>query len=484
MIQSDPQLRAAASEDIGRRLDASAGLKPAVWIVVISAFMARLAVIVIMGDWSGPAAGEYGSLAASLVQGEGFALNETADYTQHGIYEPSSLKPPVYPLLLAGFYAAMGVKSAAAHMVALLLNALAGAATAGLTYRMVRQVGGQHATALLGAFLLAFWPTQLMATALVNPVALVTLAVIASVVLWNRSVESQGMGWWLGFSLVASLLALTEPVLLPALGLVPLAILLHNSLPVPVRARNAALAGAMALLVLGPWTYRNWRVHHALVPVTSTFWLNMWMGNNPHATGTDRLVLTTDHLDRFRAFGSDHLRQTDLLSDAQRQHLDGRRAMEREMAWKAEVTRFIRDNPRRYLELCQIRLARTAWADWDNPRGRDPLHLYFISRGILLLFTLVGLLMASWARWKFAWPSILLGTCVIVHTLTITSARAAIPMEVLQIPLAALVVLSIWQALAAKHQRPPIVRRFMGEINDGTSTDSLALGGKPRKVAL
>jgi len=310
------------------------------------------------------------------------------------------------------------------------------------------------------------------------------LAVIGSVLLWNRSVETRGMGSWLAFTLVAALLALTEPLLLAALALVPLAILLQGSLPRPVRIRNAVLAVAMALVVIGPWTYRNWRVHHALVPVTSTFWLNMWMGNNPNATGTDRLVLTPDHLDRFRTLGQDRLRQTDLLSDAQRQHLDGRRAMEREAFWKGEVTRFVRDNPRRYLELCQIRLARTAWADWDNPRGRDPLNVYFISRGVLLALTIAGLFLASWYRWKFAWPSILLGTCLVIHTLTITSARAALPVEVLQIPLAALALFSAWQAILTRHQRPPIVRRFMGEINDGTSTDALALGRKPKRAAL
>jgi 4-amino-4-deoxy-L-arabinose transferase-like glycosyltransferase len=472
------------AEDLERRLDSSSGLKPAVWILVISALVMRLAAIAIMGDWSHTAAAEYGSLAASLLQGEGFALNETADYTQHGIYEPSSFRPPVYPLLLAGLYAVFGVKSAAAHMAALLLNALAGAATAGLSYRMVRQIGGQHATALLAALLLAFWPTQLLASAMVNPITLVTLAVIGSVLLWNRSVESRGQASWLWFSLVASLLALTEPALLPALGLAPLAILLHSSLPVAIRLRNAVLVAGVALLVLGPWTYRNWRVHHALVPVTSTFWLNMWMGNNPNATGTDALNLTAEQLARFQALGSDRLRQTDLLSDAQRQHLDGRRAMEREAVWKAEATRFIRDNPWRYFELCQIRLARTVWADWDHPRGRDPVHLYFISRGLLLAFTLLGLFRVTWAGCRFAWPAILLGTCIIVHTLTITSARAAIPMEVLQMPVVALALFSIWQAARARRQRPPMVRRFMGEINDGTSPDALALERRSKRVAL
>jgi 4-amino-4-deoxy-L-arabinose transferase-like glycosyltransferase len=460
--------------EIEERLGPGAGLPTAVWILAISALAARLAIVLISGDWGSAAAGEYGSLAASVVQGSGFAINEAASYTQNGIYEPSSLRPPTYPLLLAGLYWLMGVKSALAHMAALLLNAIAGAAMVPLAYQMARQAGGQHPVALLAAFLLAAWPTQLVAVAFVQPMTLVTLALMGSVLLWYRSLESRRLGSWLAFGLVTALAVLTEPVLLPLLALAPIALLLRRELPWPIRWRNLVVLAAMTVLVIGPWTYRNWRVHSALVPVTSTFWMNMWMGNNPNATGTDRLVLTASHLEQFRATGSHPLRQTDLLTDAQRQELDGRRAMEREAVWKRYATAFIGRNTAAYVQLCQIRLARTVWADWDNPRSRDPLFLYFASRTLLLVGTLVGLFLASWNRWKIGWPALILATCVLVHTLTLTSARAAVPLEALQIPLVALALFSIWQAVVARHQRPPIVRRFMGEINDGTTAGSLA----------
>src|SRR5262249_54994703 len=36
---------------------------------------------------------------------------------------------------------------------------------------------------------------------------------------------------------------------------------------------------------LAPWTVRNVQVFHEPIPVVSSAWLHLWIGNNPHATG-------------------------------------------------------------------------------------------------------------------------------------------------------------------------------------------------------
>ncbi len=47
------------------------------------------------------------------------------------------------------------------------------------------------------------------------------------------------------------------------------------------------VAGAVAILVIAPWTARNYRVHGELVLVRTGFGTSLWWGNNPQATGTD-----------------------------------------------------------------------------------------------------------------------------------------------------------------------------------------------------
>ncbi len=43
----------------------------------------------------------------------------------------------------------------------------------------------------------------------------------------------------------------------------------------------------MSLIILTPWTIRNYNIHKKLIPITTQFGVNLWIGNNPHATGTD-----------------------------------------------------------------------------------------------------------------------------------------------------------------------------------------------------
>ncbi len=45
------------------------------------------------------------------------------------------------------------------------------------------------------------------------------------------------------------------------------------------------------MLIIVPWMIRNHTVHGQWIPIKSTFWVNVWKGNNPNATGTDRLEM-------------------------------------------------------------------------------------------------------------------------------------------------------------------------------------------------
>src|SRR5690606_28215924 len=131
-----------------------------------------------------------------------------------------------------------------------------------------------------------------------------------------------------------------------------------------------------------------------------------------------------------------------------RQELSGARTVEREAIWKRYATTFIRENPGRYLELCALRLGKTLWAEWDNPKSWDRFFVYFTARAILLVGSIVGLVLALRRGWRIGWPAVIVGTSLLMYTLTITAARFAFPLEPLQIGLTSLALVTAWRAIA------------------------------------
>lgn len=52
-------------------------------------------------------------------------------------------------------------------------------------------------------------------------------------------------------------------------------------------ARSLLFLG-IAYTLLAPWILRNYRLFHELVPSTTASGINLYIGNNPNATGSDR----------------------------------------------------------------------------------------------------------------------------------------------------------------------------------------------------
>lgn len=72
--------------------------------------------------------------------------------------------------------------------------------------------------------------------------------------------------------------------MLPFVILVPVVVALGEGRPRQAVARSM-LAAVIAALLLAPWAIRNSNVLGAAVPTSTNFGVNLWIGNNPQATG-------------------------------------------------------------------------------------------------------------------------------------------------------------------------------------------------------
>jgi hypothetical protein len=251
-------------------------------------------------------------------------------------------------------------------------------------------------------------------------------------------VRDARLGAWIGFSILAMLAVLLEPVLLWPMLLTLVGVFFLRTLAMQTRLQFAAILLAAAMLIIGPWTMRNRVVHQEFVPVTSTFWPNFWKGNNPHATGTDRLPIseqqlavldsgTTEAQRRDARFDSS--RQFNTLTAQQRERLNHQPEIVRAHIFRQWATDWVTAHPLDYVRLCVVRLGKTLWADMDNPKAQD---VYSISRAILLILSVAGMGLAIRLRALRVFPTLLFVVPVLYFTLTLTGARYALPYEPLQ----------------------------------------------------
>lgn len=415
-------------------------------LLSLLAFGARLGTDIHFKAWRSPSAMEHRPIAQALVNGKGFTFG---DWKYYG---PTSAQSPPFPFLLAAMYEifhAVGPDGSFikpneenAYIAILVLNALAGAALVLLTWQMTRTLGGTPLAALIAAALVAIWPSQIYSARFVQAIALITCGLVAMITLYYRSIRNGKSSTWTGYSFVATLVTLIEPVFLPGLLLSGGLMFVNRQLSWTARVRNLAILLFAIISVIGPWTTRNYIVHgERIIPIKGSFWVNMWKGNNDYATGTDRLRLTPAQEARARrelTANTDDVEDTnhqyDMLDPSQRARLENHPEADREEIFKEFALNWIKAHPHRYVELCEIRLIKTLTVDWDNPRS--VIRVYLFSRIAILLLTIGGMVTAVRQRWALAFPALLAFTALLSYTFTITAARFAFPFEPIQLALA------------------------------------------------
>jgi len=215
----------------------------------------------------------YNDLAVRLVAGEGFCEDG----------RPTAYWPPGYPLALAAIFTIFGYSLA--HVV--VFQCVVGAATAVATWRLARYFADELSARLAGVVVAAL-PSQVAYAARLFPAVVTAFAVVGGLLLIassRRIINAAAAGVLVGFS------ALAAPVMFP---LAPLTAVvdLYFQRGWKRAVVRAACTTAVAAAVVAPWTYRNYRLFGAFVPISTNGGVILWMGNNDGADGSYSFPLT------------------------------------------------------------------------------------------------------------------------------------------------------------------------------------------------
>jgi 4-amino-4-deoxy-L-arabinose transferase-like glycosyltransferase len=208
--------------------------------------------------------------AAALALGNGFHFADEAGYVDAARrllsgegFGHSYRGVPGYPALLA----LLGAPAPSAVVWLPLAQAVVVAVGAAATFVAADRLLGRIA-ATAAAIIYALDPLLAVAAGLLYPEAVAAVLMVAAVlVVWEAPRRDSPVLALMAGSLLG-LLALFRPVALVVVPVVAAWVLLAADARPARRVLHATLVSLACVLVLAPWTYRNYRVHGRLIPVS------------------------------------------------------------------------------------------------------------------------------------------------------------------------------------------------------------------------
>jgi len=220
---------------------------------------------------------EPARIAWALVTGHGFS----SPWPNTPLL-PTAQQPPGYPLLVAGIFKIFGAYTISALWAGLLLNAV----FAALTAVVILQLGRRNFGTLVGVLASWVWACWLYEAAVSIRLwenALSALLLSVSLLLLPTVAESSQFSRWLLFGLLGGAAALVNTSLLILFPFFWTWLWFTSRTQTLVRSRLVLCSLAVCILLILPWTIRNYEVFHRLIPLRDNFGLEFWLGNHEGA---------------------------------------------------------------------------------------------------------------------------------------------------------------------------------------------------------
>jgi len=247
----------------------------------VVSLLLHLLIVVILGHYKQPLIWESGGIAENMLKGKGFCIS----YARPD--EPTSWQAPGYPFLLLIMWKIFG-QTQNAYLILSLFQAL-------LISTIVFPVGSlterwfDIRTAAIARWIACFmplygwYPTRIVQASLV--MTLHPWLLYGWLILANNESRS---GWQIFLvGLLTGIGGLFQPIILMPFGILTIICGFKQLIRGHTKAFWIIIStGIIVLLSITPWTIRNYYVHGKLIPIKNSFGKELWMGNNPHATGS------------------------------------------------------------------------------------------------------------------------------------------------------------------------------------------------------
>ncbi len=374
------------------------------FLIIVICLAIRVCYVITLEDrFYFPDSVRYDRIASELIQGEGFSSSFTA---------------PLYPVFLSWVYTLFGHSLLTVRII----HSIIGTASVLIMYLLGREMFSEKA-GLTAALLGSVYPFFIFFTGLVLTETLFIFLLLCLVLFFRKitvqilpgsagttPITNKNLRAGLGYAICTGILAGVSILIKPAM--LYFLLFFFTLILVIYRGRrkrislHALLICLIAGFVISPWAYDNYKRTGKFIFLTTGGGYTLYESNNPRATGGpagERIVW------------SEEMKKMDKV--------------ELDKHFKREAVLFIKNNPRRFLELAVIKIRRF-WSFTPNAGGyqnRKYKTISTLSYGPIVLLALwqVAATRKRWRELAFLYLPILFFT--LLHTVILGSLRYRIP---------------------------------------------------------
>ena len=246
----------------------------AVLLIFVIALTLRLAAIFYLRNWLTVPGYEALEVSKNILAGHGFSIAFL------GPRQATAYQYPLYTFFFLAHYVFFGRN----FLPLELSQALLGAASCVLTFWLGRRLF-EPAAGFLAGLAGAVYPTYVYWVARAQALTLEVFLLLAMILLLWRALERDRVRDWLAAGAVVGLGALSKTLYLIFVPSFLVWAWLLTGWDWRRLARRTAIYLLAAAAVIAPWTVRNYSVFHRFIPVSANGGYNLWIGNNPAASG-------------------------------------------------------------------------------------------------------------------------------------------------------------------------------------------------------
>jgi 4-amino-4-deoxy-L-arabinose transferase-like glycosyltransferase len=412
----------------------------------------RLAAIRFIGPNSDIAGySESGLVAKNLVDGRGYT------YDFYGLRPNQPLRSFMPPLYVGLIYACLRW-AANPPLVLALTQAVLSTLVCGAIYIIALALSKKRSAAILAALAAACYPVLILMVNVPESTILHT-----TILLWAVAVTLllPGRPHW-GFAVLAGILwgsiALGRPALL---GFMPFLVLWLwlNRTDWRVWLKTSAVLATVVILVVLPWTIRNYRIQGQIVTISTNGGATFWNGNNPFTTGSGHVVYS-ERLDQF--LGRPHDPQqpaiVQIFPYPLPADIQAGVATVSELALQRQLYRagldFIRQHPREWLALTGQKLVSFWWfrPGLGSAYEASWTPYYKLVYASLMVVFVAGLAISFKHRRQYSLLYLLFAYCTVTNVAFQVLTRYRWEIESLFLVFAALCVSVVVERLSPAHR--------------------------------